>query len=84
MEEQIMNMELIRKGDNFTVSEVASRLKISTRDARVLIEGLEDQKYLVREVRKNYTVFRLRSVPFINTIRLAKWSPRNDTFKGWL
>lgn len=84
METQIMNMELVRKGDNFTVSEVACRMKISNRDARVLLDGLEQEKLLVREVRKNYAVYRLRSTPFINTIRLANWSPKNETFRGWL
>ena len=54
MEDQIMSMEIVRKGDGFSVSEVASRLKVSNRDARITLEELEKKKLLISEIRKNY------------------------------
>ena len=84
MEDQVMSLEIVRKGDNFTASEVASRVKVSTRCAKVILDGLVDSKRLVSEVRKSYTVYRLRVTPFINTLRLANYTPPKETFRGWL
>ena len=84
MEEQIMNMDLVKGGDDFTASEMASRLKVTTRCAKVLLDGLVIDHRLVSDVRKSYTVFRLRVTPFINTLRLANYTPPRETFRGWL
>jgi hypothetical protein len=84
MEDHVMSMEIVRKGDNFTASEIACRAKVSTRCAKVILDGLVDSNRLVSEVRKSYTVYRLRVTPFINTLKLSNWQPRDETFRGWL
>lgn len=84
MEDQVMKMELVKSGDNFTASELASRLKVTTRCAKVLLDGMVSDYILVSEVRKNHTVFRLRVTPFINTMKLSNWQPQDGTFRGWL
>ena len=84
MEDQIMSMEIVRKGDGFSVSEVASRLKVSNRDARIMLEELEKKNLLISEIRKNYLSYRIRKTSLISSMKLSNWQPQDGTFRGWL
>ena len=84
MEDQIMNTELVRKGDEFSVSEIACRLKVSNHDARIMLDNLVSENLLIKELRKNHISYRLRTTSLINSMKLSKWQPDDGAFRGWL